>query len=88
MNIKERIITKIKKNKISTTEIADVLGKTGHVPGILPLNAGMHKVGEVKFVYAYNKSNWEVHEQLKEISPRKIAYVHGIIVKIKPFLEI
>lgn len=76
--IKSVIIDQIRRNKISTTEVADVLGKTGHIPGPLPLIEGQHKVGEVEFVYAWNKSNWEVHEQLAEIEEEKFIYVHGI----------
>ncbi|MCH2234039.1 MAG: RraA family protein [Crocinitomicaceae bacterium] len=78
MDIKEQIIRKIKENRISSTEIADVLGKKGLVKGPKILNRGMHKVGEVAFVYAYNKSNWEVHEQLHDLEEGKIVYVHPI----------
>lgn len=76
--IKQEVIKKIRDNKISSTEIADVLGKKGHVKGPLPLNEGMHQVGEVSFIYAYNESNWEVHEQAQNIESGKIVYVHGI----------
>lgn len=78
MNLKEKIIKQIEDNRISTTEIADILGKKGNIPNILPLNAKMHKAGDVVFIYAYNKSNWEVHEQIAKIPEGKIVYVHGI----------
>ena len=78
MTIKEAVIDKIRKNKISTTEIADAMGKTGHIQGPLPLNRGQHRVGEVEFVYAWNKSNWEVHEQIATAPENRMIYVHGI----------
>lgn len=78
MDLKEEIISIIRINRISTTEVADALGKSGHIPGVLPLQSNIHKVGEVAFIYAFNHSNWETHEQIAEMSEGKIAYVHGI----------
>lgn len=78
MDIKKQIIRRIRENRISSTEIADILGKKGLVEGPKILNSGMHKVGEVAFVYAYNESNWEVHEQLNNLAAGKIVYVHPI----------
>jgi len=78
MNIQEKLIKTIRDNKISTTEVADVLGKKGHIKGPLPVTEGLHKVGLVEFVYAYNESNWEVHEQLQFIQEGKMVYIHGI----------
>jgi 4-hydroxy-4-methyl-2-oxoglutarate aldolase len=78
MSVKDKIITFIEDNKVSTTEVADALGKKGVLDGVLPINPRLHKVGEVEFVYACNESNWEVHEQLQTIAPHKIVYVHGI----------
>jgi len=79
MNIKEQVIKIIQDNKISTTEVADVLGKTGALPGILPVTSRQFKVGEVKLVYAYKESNWEVHEQIAGLDlTNKIVYIVGI----------
>lgn len=75
MDIKQRVIKTIRDNKISTTEVADVLGKTGHVKGPLPLVKGLHKVGEVDFVWAWNGSNWEVHEQVQTLTEGRICFV-------------
>ncbi|MBR1731871.1 MAG: RraA family protein, partial [Ruminococcus sp.] len=63
----EKIIDFIKKNRVSTTEVADALGKTGAVQGVKPINRGHFKVGVVKWVYACDESNWTVHEQIKDI---------------------
>jgi 4-hydroxy-4-methyl-2-oxoglutarate aldolase len=77
--IKEKVIRHIEENKISSTEVADVLGKTGAVNGVSPLNPRHFKVGEVAFIYALNGSNWEVHEQIANIDcENKIVYVHSI----------
>ena len=66
-------------NKISSTEVGDVLGKTGQVEGVKALNRGAYKVGEVFCVYAINNSNYEVHRQLAEADLEdKILYVHNV----------
>jgi len=77
--IRNKVISTIWENKISTTEIADVLGKKGAIKGVLPINPRHFRVGEVVFVYAYKESNWEVHEQIAEMDlADKIVYIHGI----------
>jgi len=78
-HMKKEAIALINDNRISTTEVADVLGKTGCIDGILPINSGQYFVGEAVFIYALNNSNWEVHEQLHHLDLQdKIVYVHGI----------
>ncbi len=76
--IKNDIINLIRKNRISTTEVADALGKKGVIPNVLPINQGLHKVGPVQFFYAYNNSNWELHEQIQECEEGNIAYFQAI----------
>ena len=72
-------INLIEANKISSTEIGDVLGKTGQIEGVYALNRGLFKVGEVAFIYAINNSNYEVHRQLAEKDIKgKILFVHNI----------
>lgn len=76
----EEAIKLIEANRISTTEVGDVLGKTGQIEGVKPLIPGMFKVGEVKFIYAINNSNYEVHKQLAESDDieGKILFVYNI----------
>ena len=76
----EEAIKLIEANRISTTEVGDVLGKTGQIEGVKPLIPGMFKVGEVKFIYAINNSNYEVHKQLAESVDieGKILFVYNI----------
>src|SRR5690349_2122892 len=65
-SIREQIIQKIKRNRISTTQVADCLDKTGAIDGLRALTSGHHKVGPVFWTYAYNESNWELHDQVRE----------------------
>jgi len=67
MDIKEKIIDYITKNRVSTTEVADCLGKAGAIEGVLPLNRGHFAVGEVQYLYAIQDSNWTVHEDLDKV---------------------
>lgn len=80
MSIIEQALDLIEANKISTTEIGDVLGKTGQIEGVRALNAGMFRAGEVKVIYAINNSNYEVHKQLAESDDikGKILFVYNV----------
>ncbi len=76
-SMRDKIIEFIKENRVSTTEVADCLGKTGALPNVLPLISGQFSVGVVKWVYAYDESNWEVHEQLQNVEKGKIIFVES-----------
>ncbi len=72
-------INLIEANKISSTEIGDVLGKKGQIEGVRALNKGMFKAGEVAFIYAINNSNYEVHRQLADKDIKgKILFVYNV----------
>ncbi len=73
--IQTAIIQKIRTNRISTTEVADCLGKTGVIKGAIPLNKGHFRVGPVFFAYAFNQSNWELHEQIQNVLENCIVVV-------------
>ncbi len=77
---KINIINFLEKNKLSTEEIADILGKTGVVKGVYPINEEQYCVGEIQYIYAFNNSNWSVHEQLRELESNKILFVDSIFV--------
>jgi len=66
MEIKQKIINYIKKNRVSTTEVADCLDKSGVLDGVLPLNPHHFVVGEIQYLYAIEDSNWTVHEELDQ----------------------
>lgn len=77
--IKEKILHYIKKNRVSTTEVADCLGKTGALEGVLPLTPHHFVVGEVQYLYAIEDSNWTVHEDLaKEPVTDKVIIIDAI----------
>jgi 4-hydroxy-4-methyl-2-oxoglutarate aldolase len=79
MNIADKIIEKIKQNRISTTEVADCMNKTGNLDyNLYPLNSRHFKVGRVKWTYALNESNWEHHRQVADIAP-------GYVIITEPF---
>jgi len=80
MSIINQALDLIEANKISATEISDVLGKTGQIDGVHALSPGMFKAGEVKVVYAINDSNYEVHKQLAECDDikDKILFVYNV----------
>jgi len=82
-NTKERIIKYLEKNKVSTEEISDILGKTGVIKGVYPILDDQYVVGEIQYVYAYNNSNWPVHEQLRNLKPNRILFVDTIFVEDK-----
>ena len=74
-DIIDRIVDYILTNKVSTTEVADCLGKSGALPGIYPVNRGQFRAGKVRWVYAYNESNWDVHEQIRDVKKDEIVYI-------------
>lgn len=76
--IKKKIIDYIKRNRVSTTEVADCLGKSGALEDVLPINRGHFKVGEVKWVYSYQCTNWDVHEQIIDTKEDQIVFIDSI----------
>lgn len=64
--IQQQVIEKIRRNRISSTQVSDCLEKTGALEGVRALNPGHHRVGPVFWTYAFNESNWELHEQIRE----------------------
>lgn len=81
MDIVDKIIDYIQENKVSTTEVADCLGKTGVLPNIYPINRGQFQAGRVRWIYAYNESNWEVHEQIRDTQKGDIVYIEAFDCK-------
>lgn len=77
-DIAQTIIQAIRRNRISTPEVSDCLGKTGAIKGVNALNPGHFQVGPVRYVYAYNRSNWELHEQLQHVQPGEVVLVEAI----------
>lgn len=80
MDTKNKIIEYIKMNKVSTTEVADCLGKKGCLLGINALNAGQFQAGEVHYTYAVHESNWTIHEDIQKNLEDKIIFMDAIDV--------
>jgi 4-hydroxy-4-methyl-2-oxoglutarate aldolase len=78
MSIVNRIIETIEKNRISSVEVSDALGKKGVLDGIRILNSGLFAAGRVKYIYGFNDSNWPIHEQIKDIEEDAIIFVDMI----------
>ncbi len=72
-----KIIDYIKRNRVSTTEVADCLNKTGALKGVRSINRGGFRVGPIKWVYAYNSSNWSVHEQVIDTKEGDIVFIEA-----------
>lgn len=75
MNIRDKIIDYLVRNRVSTTEVADALGKTGVLPNVMPVNRGHYRAGKIKWIYAYEESNWPIHEQIQNIEENCIVFV-------------
>ncbi len=78
--IQRKIIQFLRRNRVSTTEVADCLGKSGVIENVHPVNPGMYAAGKVKYVYAHSESNWPVHEQIQKIDPDQIIIMDAIQV--------
>lgn len=76
-NMKSKIIDYIRRNRVSTTEVADCLGKSGALEGVMSVNRGHFRVGNVKWVYAYSESNWTVHEQIISTQENDIVFIEA-----------
>ena len=75
MDYTNNIIDFCNNNRVSTTEVADALGKSGVISNVLPLNSGLHRVGKVRCIYTSHNSNWAVHEQIKEVVPGDVVLI-------------
>jgi 4-hydroxy-4-methyl-2-oxoglutarate aldolase len=76
--MKTEILDTLKRNRVSTTEVADCLNKTSNLRGVQALNRGHFRVGPVRWVYACEESNWPVHEQIRDVQA-------GEVVLVEPF---
>ena len=75
MNDLENIIDFCLRNRVSTTEVADALGKSGVLPNVLPLTTGHYRVGPVRTVFTSDNSNYAVHEQIREVQSGEVVII-------------
>jgi regulator of RNase E activity RraA len=78
MDLESEIVELIRKNRISTTEIADALGKTGSIPGVLPLNSLKYAVGKIRVINPINDSNYILHKELEHVQPGEIVHIRPV----------
>jgi len=69
------IIDYIRKNRVSTTEVADCLNKTGAIPNVRAISRGHFKVGNLFWGYAHDETNWYVHEQIQDVKEGDIVFI-------------
>ena len=75
-SIAQQIVETIVSNRISTTEVADALGKRGVINGMAPLTDNFHRVGIVRPVFAAGGSNHAVHEQVRDVAPNEVVVIY------------
>ncbi len=75
MAIMQDIIDYIIENRVSSTEVADCLGKSGVLENANAVNRGMFKVGPVRWIYGYNNSNWSIHEQARDVQRDEVVLI-------------
>lgn len=74
----DEIIDYIKKNRVSTTEIADCMGKVGLFENANILNKKHFKVGKVHYCYCDDESNWNVHKYMQNVEENSIIVVDDL----------
>ena len=76
--MKNKIIELIKRNRISTTEVADCLGKKGLFKNAFPLNKSHFKVGVIHYTFIDSQSNWNMHKDIQNVSENSIVLVDDL----------
>lgn len=66
-------------NRVSTTEVADALGKSGVLPKVGPINFNQYRAGPVRAIFTANNSNYAVHEQIRDVKKGDVViiFTHG-----------
>jgi len=72
----QKIIDTIKQNRISTTEVADALGKRYVMQRLQPITHDLHCVGIVRPVFTAYDSNFWVHDQVRAVRPDEVVVVY------------
>ena len=77
MSIKNKIIQYIKENRMSTTEVADALGKKGVLNDVSSMLHDIHRVGSVRTIFCANDSNYHVHEQIRDVEKDEVVIIYA-----------
>lgn len=73
--IKDDIIVYLQENRVSATEVADAMYKTGAVDNVQAVNRGHFCVGPVRWIYAWSGSNWDVHNQIQNVKKGEVVFI-------------
>jgi len=76
LKYESEIIHFIQSNRISTTEVADALGKEGVFSSVTPLSSDNHTVGRARCVFVANNSNYTLHEQIRDVQDGEVVIVN------------
>src|SRR3569623_663783 len=63
------------ENRVSTTEVADALGKAGVLAGVGPINSNLYRAGPVRAIFTANNSNYAVHEQIRDVRKGEVVII-------------
>ena len=58
----DEIIHFLKTNRVSTSEVADCMDKSGAILGVSPVNRGQYVVGPIRWIYVHDETNWNAHK--------------------------
>ena len=81
-DIVDEIIDYIEENKVSTTEIADVLNKTGMLyEKISSLTPRKRAVGRLYYAPSFNESNWYLHYFIQNAPKKCVIFAENVNCK-------
>lgn len=69
------IIDKINSLNLSSTQVADALGKKGSLSGFNILNFNGRLVGRTAIVYTYGRSNFHLHQSIQNVECNSIVVI-------------
>ncbi|MBI4354999.1 MAG: RraA family protein [Candidatus Omnitrophica bacterium] len=69
------IVQYLRRNRVSTTEVADALGKTGVLPGLLPITPHEFRVGRARCIFTAHDSNHDLHDQIRQVREGDVVIV-------------
>jgi 4-hydroxy-4-methyl-2-oxoglutarate aldolase len=75
MSYANKIIDFCISNRVSTTEVADALGKSGVIPKMQPITLNKFCVGPVRAVFTANQSNYAVHDQIRDVQKGEVVII-------------
>lgn len=75
MDYADKILEYCIANRVSTTEVADALGKSGVLPKVQPVNFNQFRAGPVRLIFTANNSNYAVHEQIRDVQKGEVVII-------------